>query len=142
MIRIRLIFRMSLVASLTAPWLIAAGCGNRLSATVTGLVTLDGNPIPSGSVVFYPTTGGAAVYGEAGADGRFELRTGTSVGLQPGNYSVTVMHRRGQPSMNMSPAQIDALDITPTKYRRRETTDLQYSIQRGPNDLTIRLSSH
>jgi len=125
-------------------WLYVAavgGCNGNLPATVTGQVTLNGTPIPHGAVVFYPIAGGPAVHGQIQSDGRYELRTGTAKGLQVGEYAVTVMHRRGQPHMGMTPAQIDALDITPTKYRSRESTDLKFTINSGKNEINIPLQS-
>ena len=118
-----------------------AGCGSPLPATVEGTVTLDDEPIPPGAVVFYPVAGGAAVHGRVADDGSFTLTTGTTQGLQPGEYTVTVMCRNGQPSMTMTPEQIDALDVTPTRYRNRATSDLRYTIEPGKNEITVALST-
>lgn len=118
----------------------SAGCGKRLPATVEGQVTLAGQPISSGSVVFYPEAGGAAVHGDVGPDGRYQLRTGRAEGLQTGEYRVTVMYRRGKPTLDMTPAQIDALDIAPTRYRHRDKTDLRFTIESGANTIDIPLA--
>ena len=54
--------------------LAVAGCGgNSDLASVTGTVTLDGEPLEGAAVVFAPTSAGATAYGRTDAQGRYEM---------------------------------------------------------------------
>ena len=72
-----------------------AGCGFGPSLyPVTGQVTLDGKPLPSGNVVFWPdkNKGNTSTVQPTGQvqDGKFVVKTQGSDGAPVGWYSVTV----------------------------------------------------
>jgi hypothetical protein len=48
-------------------------CGRSDLASVHGLVTLDGQPLPNAFVVFSPTQTGTTSYGKTDADGRYRM---------------------------------------------------------------------
>ena len=75
--------------------LVSCGCQESLPATVSGTITIDDQPLPEGvliggEVMLYPAGGGAAAYAAVGTDGRYEVQTGGSKGLEPGSYNITV----------------------------------------------------
>ena len=83
-------FRGFLVAGLLA---VSAGCGDDLGLTeVSGVVTLDGKPVPNATVTFTPKGGdGSPSYGTTDADGSYGLRFSRDrEGVLPGIHDVTV----------------------------------------------------
>lgn len=121
--------------------LVLVGCGGRYDASVSGTVSLDGNLLNSGAVTFHPVAKGPAVIGSIGADGTYELKTGDSKGLPPGDYVVTVKAISAPPTDTMTPAELDALSISPIRYGNLKTTDLRYTVEPGRNEIDIRMTS-
>ena len=73
----------------------ASGCGNGLSQ-VSGVVTLDGEPLRGGSgdtrvtIQFQPASGnGSTAIGLADENGEYTLATGSKDGIPPGEYLVS-----------------------------------------------------
>jgi hypothetical protein len=59
---------------LLAALLLPAGCGSRSDlATVTGKITLDGEPLPKAFVVFAPTAQGTSSRGKTDESGQYEM---------------------------------------------------------------------
>ncbi|WP_406697777.1 hypothetical protein V5E97_02825 [Singulisphaera sp. Ch08] len=69
--------------------LLMVGCGNEGPARqpISGVITLDGKPLPSGSVTFAPLDGTTAATAEI-RDGAY--RIGRSEGPAPGRYQVEI----------------------------------------------------
>lgn len=67
-----------------------SGCGSAEDPTVpvSGNVTLDGQPLPSGRITFLPSDGKGAVAGAEVATGKYEAR------VTPGPKQVTVTAQR------------------------------------------------
>jgi hypothetical protein len=131
----------------SSPWqvwialaLVFSGCGGTYESTVSGIVLLDEQALTSGTVTFHPLAGGAAVYGQIQSDGRYELHTGSERGLAPGDYRVTVVATDNPPAAPGQTPPIGKL-ITPERYNRLETTDLQATIKPGKNDVPLKLHS-
>src|SRR5262249_45912258 len=76
----------------------ASGCGTKRSnlIKVSGVVTLEGEPLSGAKVTYYPASGDAPSLGVTNKAGRFELTTfdmktrETNDGALPGEYKVTV----------------------------------------------------
>lgn len=132
-----------LVLGLLAVTSAVIGCGPTQEATVAGTVTLDGNPLTTGSVVFMPTSSGTQVYGTIDASGSYELFTGQQRGLRPGNYVATVVARE-KPATNVTelggPAP-PGKAITPAWYASRKTSGLNFTVAPGTNEINLELSS-
>lgn len=64
-----------------------SGCGSGGMGKVKGKVTVGGQPITNGTIMFYPSTGPGAV-GEIGQDGVYTLRT-----HKPGDGAVIGTHK-------------------------------------------------
>jgi hypothetical protein len=118
------------------------GCGGPYDATVTGVATLDGQPLPRGIVSFAPQTGGPLAYGRIQSDGRFSLWTGMEEGLASGAYAVTVMATEESPdrSQDGGPPPMGKL-ITPMWYQDPATSGLTFTIESGDNVIDLKLNS-
>ncbi len=119
--------------------LVLAGCGRSHEAAVWGVVTLDGKPLPRGTVAFQPVTGGPLAYAGIHSDGGYEVSTGTDRGLAAGEYVVTVV-------ANEAPANGNNIELvpkllTPSRYGNTETSGLQFKVTAGSNQIDLRLTS-
>lgn len=121
----------------------AAGCGK--PGRVSGVVTLDGAPLTTGVITFSPAASGASAYGAIGPGGRYELKTGASAGLAPGDYVVTVAANAAAPEgadAEQWPGTERVLPlVTPKKYADRERTPLRASVKAGAQALDFALVS-
>ena len=59
----------------------------RATERVSGIVTLDGQPLGNATVKFVPVDGGQPISGRTNAQGQYELE----MGVAPDNYGVTVV---------------------------------------------------
>ena len=116
------------------------GCGGGHESSVSGNVTLDDKPLTTGNVTFYPSQGGAAVYSRIGAEGAYELKTGDTFGLKPGEYKVTVVATETPTVVQGSTTPIGKL-LTPRKYGQLQETDLLFKVEPGDNTIDLRLKS-
>jgi hypothetical protein len=120
-----------------------AGCaGSDLGAEVSGRVTLDGNPVGPGVVVFAPTNGNAnPPEGAILPDGSYFLKTSRDIGLRPGKYRVAVSVYESQ---NLQPGERGTAPpklVTPEKYASHETSGLEFDVASGDNAIDIKLVS-
>jgi hypothetical protein len=124
--------------------LITNGCSkSRFESTVTGIVKLDGAPIGPGVIQFIPQGNSHnPATGAIQVDGTYQLTTSNEVGLDSGEYRVTVAVY-DQPKL--APGERAALGSavlkTPEKYLSVETTDLKYTVAAGSNSIPVELSS-
>lgn len=80
------------VATLACLFATATGCGDGRPkrVQVSGMITIDGEPLQHGSVLFAPESGRSAG-GEIDSTGRFELTSyEVSDGVPPGKYRVAI----------------------------------------------------
>jgi len=100
------------------------GCGGKLAnypdtAPVTGIVTLDGQPLEGASIAFAPTEGRSS-NGNTDAEGNYELRyTGSIKGAMLGNHRVVITKMVPDPNfvappVTAPPAGDDVLIDEPT----------------------------
>jgi hypothetical protein len=84
--------RHRLAALLMVVCFVAIGCSSPKETSITGSVTLDGQPLPSATVNFHPKDKLADTAATARTDqeGKFTLRRKAKAPLAPGNYVVTV----------------------------------------------------
>jgi hypothetical protein len=129
--------------ALAVIFLVIGGCsGSGMESEVSGTVTLDGQPVGPGAVVFAPADGTSnPADGAIQLDGSYFLKTSREVGLKPGDYKVSVSvfdQPEVQPGeRSMTPAKL----VTPQKYADTETSGLQYTVKPGDNTIDIELSS-
>src|SRR6185295_9374882 len=104
------------------------GCGNGL-AQVSGLVTLDGQPIGAKSdvrvtVQFQPVDGkGATAIGLADERGIYKIATGSQTGIRPGDYYV---------SCSVSTLTANGPSADP-KFANGKTSGLKCTVDSGKN---------
>ena len=123
------------IALLLALPLALTGCGGGWGAA-TGSVTLDGTPLKDGVITFHPAGGGAAAYGTL-KDGSFAISTGQKDGLAAGKYKVTVSASTIPKEGTSETAKL----LTPAKYAKAETTDLEAEVKSGSNSFTFDMKS-
>jgi hypothetical protein len=121
----------------------ATGCGGPNAASVSGTITLDGKPLPTANVSFYPDGGTSApAYGQSDANGRYSLSTGTDAGLAPGKYVAVVVATKDPPQpYDKTGAEIPPIPITPHKYSDTNTSDLKVEVKAGGNNIPLALQS-
>jgi len=129
--------RMFALTAICAALLAFGGCGNDLSQ-VTGLVTLDGQPLHGGkgdtrvTVQLQPVDGvGANAVGLADEEGKYKIATGSQVGIRPGDYYVTCAVstlKAGGP-------------VADPKYANAKTSGLKITVHSGKNEFNIPLQS-
>jgi hypothetical protein len=114
-----------------------SGCGNGL-AQVSGLVTLDGQPLHGGkgdtrvTVQLQPADGvGATAIGLADENGNYKIATGSQAGIKPGEYYV---------SCSVSTLGVGGPMADP-KFANTKTSGLKLSVQPGKNEYNIPLQS-
>jgi hypothetical protein len=119
----------------------AIGCGGGQEAQVTGVVTLDGQPLTRGSVTFVPVEGGPGASATINSDGAFSARTGSTAGLRPGEYAISV-RSSGDPTAdpNGGPPKPGKL-LTPPKYGSTETSGFRETVNPGANEINLDLKS-
>lgn len=120
------------------------GCNESpYGSTVSGTVTLDGVPIGPGIIQFVPV--GRSHNPATGAiqvDGKYVLKTSNAVGLEPGEYDVTVaVYDQPELAPGERAPPGSAPLRTPEKYMSLETTDLRFTVSAGTNTIDVQLSS-
>jgi len=121
---------------LTILLIFQAGCSEQ-GCQVTGVVTLDGQPLSKARVEFIPTSeSGRIATGRTEADGGFKLKTSKSVSsVFPGQYKVkittSVTTGTSDADLKTTPEKV------PAKYNRR--TKLTSTVEDGLNQLDFEL---
>jgi hypothetical protein len=134
--------RRLLLVLLMAPF---AGCGDNL-ADVSGIVTLDGQPLRGGgdvraTVIFQPASGGSVgAVGVVDENGRYNLSTGSKDGAPPGDYRVTCSATQLVPSKEPGGTP-GGRRLTHRKYANANTSGLQFMVEPGSNEFNIPLES-
>ena len=121
--------------------LLSHGCGGQFESDVSGTVTLDGNPLRTGTLTLQPVVGGPLVASGIGEDGTYRIKTGSSTGLPAGEYIVTVQSFSEIPSPGMNDKQLAAISLIPLSYRSKATSGLRVTVEPGANLIPIDLGS-
>jgi len=136
------------VVAALLPLFFLAGCGagsddHRPTATLSGVVTLDGNPLPAGSIQFTSTRTGETAYANLSSDGRYLIEMpAVDVGTE---YDVTI----GPPieedldatALEENPPE-KIRQLIPRKYSARTTSGLKVTIANaGANEFDFDLQS-
>jgi hypothetical protein len=120
-----------------------AGCGGVYDSSVSGTVTLDGNPVTRGTVAYNPVQSGPSAYARIDEDGSYTVRTGREEGLPAGEYQVTVI--ANEPPAVRQTAQggppPPGRPITPPWYRTKQTSGLRFTVDKGSNEINLELTS-
>lgn len=117
--------------------LCALGCGDGGRAYVSGVVTLDGQPVPRGTVQFIPAGDTETATAKIGADGRYSLRSDDRDGLPPGKYRVRFDARE------LPKDERDSLpnSLLPARYASETESGLEFDVQSGRQEINLNLVS-
>ncbi len=75
------------------------------------------------------------------SEGYYELSTNRELGLESGEYKVTVVSReRGAVTEDGAPP-LPGKHLIPVKYGSYDTSGLQFTIERGANNIDLELKS-
>jgi hypothetical protein len=117
---------------------ILSGCGES-QGNVTGTVTMDGQPVSSGSITFVKAEGGQVREGAVIKDGGFQAK------LPPGKYKIELSGQKavGKRTQKGFDGKDEVLEITeplfPDRYNTK--TELSEDIKSGSNTLKLDLKS-
>lgn len=138
--------------SITCLALCMAGCGGEDTGysgsmgTLTGKVTVGGNPAPAGCTVsIMSAEQGFVATASTGADGTYSMTWKGSGDLPVGKYGVSVTGPAAQtetdPDKLMKMSQEGTLpeikEVVPAKYQTAKTSGLSVEIKEGPNTYDI-----
>lgn len=132
------------------------GCNKGPELTpVTGTVEFDGKPVESGTISFYPASGGRPAVGKLGPGGHYQLSTlQEGDGALLGEHKVTIDSRKvidGLPEPKSLQEEIEQANnnerrpspkvvwIVPKKYRAQATSGLTASVNQGSNEIDFKL---
>ena len=123
------------------------GCGDGGRATVSGVVTLDGKPIPGATIIFLPTkdTTAPASGGTIGEDGTYTVAFKGAPSL--GDYRVEirgVKHKTGRklPAPPPSPPGTmieEVVELIPDRYHKE--SELLVELKQGQNQSDFALTT-
>jgi len=140
-------------ALLLATPILGCGSGKPNAVPVTGVVTLDGNPVEKAAVMLMPVdskTGGQPASGVTDGQGNFTLKTEkVGPGALPGAYQVTVIKKEttgilpGQNGVEggIAPGGIKEKWIIPKKYSMPNESGLKVEVKSGMEPLKLDLRS-
>ena len=130
--------------------LVLAGCGGPGLATVEGKVTMDGQPVIAGRVIFNSEDGKTAIIAKIAPDGSYralDVPCDTmKITVTPLEKIERIRAQRGTKGKNsgVSEAQAEALEATariPEKYSNAGTSGLTFTVKSGTNLHNIEISS-
>lgn len=130
------ILRLAFLALIAAA---AAGCGGS-TVTLTGAVTIDGEPLTTGIVTFHPVDEGPLAIAQIGPDGRYSLNGTGRKRISTGEYLVTVtaVELLEETDSGAGGEAIPKL-LTPAKYGDKGTSGLRHTVTPGENRFDISL---
>jgi hypothetical protein len=134
-VQIGFIASMSLVS-------LSLGCGNSSGptlGTVTGLITVNGEPLTGANVIFVPKDNGSPSYGATDEEGVYRLMFNQHrAGAELGQHSVLIEYP--EPETDDSGKRIRARPIVklPEKYRQPGTLTADVNVGRNIVDFTLR----
>jgi hypothetical protein len=118
------------------------GCAQSTQESqVSGQVSLDGNQIGPGTIVFAPVGEGTPAIGPIDEKGNYSMSTSHEVGLGAGKYKVAVSVRELPPAIKRGDRVPPGKLLIPEKYEDSATSGLEYEVAPGPNTIDIELKS-
>jgi hypothetical protein len=117
---------------------LTTSCGSQAKGTVSGKVTYQGKPLPSGFVTFVPEKG-APVYSEIQSDGSYrvdQVPIGlVRIGIQPKSAQNTLassaMPRNPQDVTKLKAAMTATETQIPSQYANPNSSGLTYTVTKG-----------
>ena len=121
--------------------LLSLGCASRDTpdlGKVSGVVTLDGEPLPQATVEFQPTeAGGVTSFGTTDDEGKYELSYSVGIdGAKVGEYKVRITSYRQEHVEDGPPREIP--ERVPPKYNSQ--TELVRTVEAGSQTMDFELT--
>ena len=117
----------------------SAGCGGEVLGPVVGRVTLAGNPVRQGHVIFRNEEKGVYIMADINNEGEYRVAMAKGFGLPLGEYRVYL-----SPSVPdvpfgpaMEPPKPSEVAKFPEKYLKPETSELTMTVKRTENRFDI-----
>jgi hypothetical protein len=118
-----------------------SGCSRTSQeAEVSGTITLDGNAIGPGVVVFAPIEGNSPATGTIQSDGSYMLMTSREAGLSSGKYRASVSVREMPANVKPGDRPPPGKLLIPVKYELSTTSGLEFEVAPGKNRIDIELT--
>jgi len=127
-----------------------SGCRESGNASVHGMVKYQGEPLPTGTIRFFPDAGGRPAVGQIQPDGSYRL--GTKVpgdGAAPGAYSIAIeaikttavgdAPKSLEEEIARGPSRSKVEYLLPPKYGSKQTSELQKTVESGDNEINFDL---
>jgi hypothetical protein len=123
-----------LCASVVMP---LAGCGGVSDVgSVTGTVTLDGQPVPDATVIFQPEVEGPQSTGRTDATGKFELAYSTTgIGAKVGKHKVLITTGGKKPDSSGNLTEVP--ETIPEKYNAKSELTVEVTPGRNTHDFEL-----
>ena len=128
------------------------------TGTVSGTVTLNGEPVPQGCTVVFIADAGHTASGEVGAGGEYSLsmtgKSGQTNAIPAAKYQVCVTPPAGEETSEDYEAMMEQSasgegqasqegpaqeEVIPAAFRSTGTSNLAYEVQEGQNTIDIQL---
>jgi hypothetical protein len=114
------------------------GCGGSDVGSVSGTITVGGQPVERGTVVFENPAAGISVTAEIGSGGRYTVKTYEFDGLPPGDYQIAIRPQvlsDGETPLVSDPSAESATPASaiPEKYHRLDQSGLTATVVAGDN---------
>jgi hypothetical protein len=118
--------------------LIAAGCSEPTTGTLSGQVTVDDAPAKTGSIAFFPVSGQGTTAGAAIADGRYSVEVPLGAMKVEIRVPKVVGERKlyDTPDSPVKPLMAESL---PARYN--DATELEHEVKPGENRRDFALST-
>jgi hypothetical protein len=131
-------------ASLASLLIACLGCGGETGpelSEVSGLVTLDGQPLPKVSLQFTPETpGGSPSYGVTDSEGSYELQfSAERSGAMIGKHRVEILPVEPETDDSGKPVEGSIIVKIPARYS--QAGSLTADVQAGSNTIDFALDS-
>jgi len=136
--------KLSLLRRPVAGLLLLALCGcsnSSQESRVSGHVTVDGNRLGPGTVVFASVGGGKPATGSIDAGGSYSMNTSRELGLAPGKYKVAVSIRELPQNVKRGDRPPPGKLLIPERYEQNTSSGLEYDVKPGQNTIDIELKS-
>lgn len=121
---------------------VLVGCSQRSESNVSGTVSLDGEAIGPGFLVFAPVDGKSnPAKGAIQLNGGYSLKTNNMEGLPAGKYKVSVAVLDQPPVAPGERSMVAAKSKIPEGYNKVETSGLEFEVKPGSNTIDVPLTS-
>ncbi len=115
------------------------GCGRSEFASLTGRVTLDGEPLPT-AVITFISDDGTSGYANVEPDGDYVAKSGSDEGLKPGKYRISVVAFKPEVITDRKEAKTPQ-PITPPRYTDPAQSGFEFNLTDAGGTYDLELKS-